>query len=52
VLFDARLEGDPVDGVVEMSALPGGGPTYAARATVNAPAKKRTAVIRNSEYTR
>jgi len=52
VLFHATLEGDPVDGVVEMQAMPGGGPTYAAKATVNAPGKKLSATIQNFDYQR
>jgi hypothetical protein len=50
VLFTAPLEGDPVDGTVEFSSVPNGGPNYAARVTVNAPAKKLTATIENFEY--
>ena len=52
VLFTATLDKDPVDGTVEIAALPNGGPTYAAKTTVNAPAKKLSAIIQNSEYTR
>jgi hypothetical protein len=52
VLFHATLDGDPVDGTVEMSSVPGGGPTYAARTTVSAPGKKLTAKIENFEYVR
>lgn len=50
VLFTAPLEGDPVDGTVEFASVPNGGPNYAARVTVNAPAKKLTATIENFEY--
>ena len=52
VLFHATLEGDPVDGTVEMGNVPGGGPSYAARTTVSAPAKKITAKLENFEYVR
>ena len=52
VLFHAMLDGDPVDGTVEMSTVPGGGPTYAARTTVSAPGKKLTAKIENFEHVR
>ena len=52
VLFHAALEGDPVDGAVEFAIVPGGGPSYAARTTVKAPAKKLTATIENFEYVR
>jgi len=52
VMFNALLEGDPVDGTVEFASVPGGGPSYAARTTVNAPAKKITAKIENFQYTR
>jgi hypothetical protein len=52
VLFHATLEGDPVDGVVEMGTVPGGGPSYAARTTVSVPAKKITAKLENFEYVR
>jgi hypothetical protein len=50
VMFTAPLEGDPVDGTVEFGSVPNGGPNYAARVTVNAPAKKLTAKIENFEY--
>jgi len=50
VLFTAPLEGDPVDGTVEFSSVPNGGPNYASRVTVNAPAKKLTSTIENFEY--
>ena len=50
VMFTAPLEGDPVDGTVEFGSVPNGGPNYAARVTVNAPAKKLTATIENFEY--
>ena len=49
-MFTAPLEGDPVDGTVEFASVPNGGPNYAARVTVNAPAKKLTATIENFEY--
>jgi hypothetical protein len=52
VLFHATLEGDPIDGTVEFASIPGGGPSYAARTTVNAPAKKLTAKIENFQYVR
>ena len=52
VLFHTTLDGDPVDGTVEMSSVPGGGPTYAARTSVAAPGKKLTARIENFEYVR
>ena len=52
VLFTAPLDGDPVDGTVEFATVGGGGPNYAARTTVNAPAKKFTAKIENFEYAR
>lgn len=52
VLFHATLDGDPVDGTVEMSAVPGGGPNYAARTRVDAPGKKLSATIENFEYVR
>jgi hypothetical protein len=52
VLFHATLEGDPIDGTVQFANVPGGGPSYAAMTTVNAPAKKLTAKIENYEYVR
>lgn len=52
VLFSATLEGDPVDGTVEIATVPGGGPNYSARTTVNAPGKQLTAKIENFEYVR
>lgn len=52
VMFTAPLDGDPVDGTVEFATVGGGGPNYAARTTVNAPAKKLTAKIENFEYAR
>jgi hypothetical protein len=52
VLFHATLDGDPIDGTVEFANVPGGGPSYAARTTVAAPAKKLTAKIENSSYVR
>jgi hypothetical protein len=52
VLFHATLDGDPIDGTVEFTNVPGGGPSYAARTTVTAPAKKLTAKIENSSYVR
>jgi hypothetical protein len=52
VLFHATLDGDPIDGIVEFTNVPGGGPSYAARTTVTAPAKKLTAKIENSSYVR
>jgi hypothetical protein len=52
VLFHATLDGDPIDGTVEFANVPGGGPSYAARTTVTAPAKKLTAKIENSSYVR
>jgi hypothetical protein len=52
ILFHATLEGDPVDGTVEMGNVPGGGPSYAARTTVSVPAKKITAKLENFEYVR
>jgi hypothetical protein len=52
VLFHAMLEGDPIDGTVQFASVPGGGPSYAAQTTVNAPAKKLTAKIENYEYVR
>ena len=50
VVFRATLDGDPVDGTVEMSTVSGGGPNYAARTIVNAPAQKLTAKIENFDY--
>ena len=50
VLFHATLEGDPIDGTIQFANVPGGGPSYAALTTVNAPAKKLTARIENYEY--
>jgi hypothetical protein len=52
VLFHATLEGDPIDGTVQFANVPGGGPSYAATAMVNAPAKKLTARIENFQYAR
>jgi len=52
VLFHATLDGDPIDGTVEFGNVPGGGPSYAARTTVNAPAKKLTATLENFQYVR
>jgi hypothetical protein len=52
VLFHATLDGDPIDGTVEFANVPGGGPSYAARTTVTAPAKKLTAKIENFSYVR
>jgi hypothetical protein len=52
VLFNATLDGDPIDGTVEFANIPGGGPSYAARTMVNAPAKKLTAKIENFQYVR
>jgi hypothetical protein len=52
VLFHATLDGDPIDGTVEFANVPGGGPSYAARTTVNAPAKNLTAKIENFQYVR
>jgi hypothetical protein len=53
VLFHASLDGDPIDGTVEFANVPGGGgPSYAARTTVTAPAKKLTATIENFSYVR
>jgi len=52
VLFHATLDGDPIDGTVEFANVPGGGPSYAARTTVAAPAKKLTAKIENFSYVR
>ena len=51
ILFHATLEGDPVDGTVEMANVPGGGPSYAARTTVSVPAKKITAKLENFRVT-
>jgi hypothetical protein len=45
VLFHATLDGDPIDATVELANVPGGGPNYAARTTVTAPAKKLTEKI-------
>jgi hypothetical protein len=50
VLFHATLDGDPIDGTVQMGQVPGGGPTYAATTTVTAPAKKLVATIEEFEY--
>ena len=52
VLFHATLDGDPIDGTVQFANVPGGGPSYAATTTVNAPAKKLTAKIENFKYVR
>jgi hypothetical protein len=52
VLFSTTLDGDPVSGAVQIAAVPGGGPNYAARATVDAPGKKLTATIENYDYAR
>jgi hypothetical protein len=52
VLFHATLDGDPIDGTVKFANVPGGGPSYAATTTVNAPAKKLTATIENFQYVR
>jgi hypothetical protein len=52
VLFHAMLDNDPIDGVVEFANVPGGGPSYAAKATVNAPAKKLIATIESYQYVR
>lgn len=52
VLFNATLDGDPVDGTVEIVAIPGGGPNHAARVTINAPGKKLVAKIENYDYKR
>jgi hypothetical protein len=52
VLFHATLEGDPIDGTVQMANVPGGGPSYAAVTMVNAPAKNLTAKIENFQYVR
>ncbi len=52
VTFHTALEGDPVDGTVEMASVPHGGPNYAARTVVKAPGKKLTATIENYEYVR
>jgi hypothetical protein len=50
-MFTTSLEGDPVDGQVEFAAIPGG-PNYAARTTVNVPAKQLSAKIENFQYVR
>ena len=52
VLFNTTLEGDPVDGTVQITSVPGGGPSHAAQVTVNAPKKKITATINNLNYVR
>lgn len=52
VLFHSMLDGDPIDGAVQFANVPGGGPSYAATTMVNAPAKKLTAKIENSQYVR
>lgn len=52
VLFNATLDGDPVDGTVEVATIPGGGPNHAARVTINAPGKKLVARIENYDYKR
>lgn len=52
IAFHATLDGDPVDGSVEMSSVPGGGPNYAARTIVKAPGKNLMATIENYEYVR
>lgn len=52
VLFNSTLEGDPLDGTVKMTSVPGGGPSHAQQVTVNAPAKKITATIENFNYVR
>jgi hypothetical protein len=49
VMFNTALEGDPLDGQVEFATIPGG-PNYAARTTVNVPAKQLTAKIENFQY--
>lgn len=48
-LFHTSLDKDPVDGQVEFARLPDG-PNYAARTTVNVPAKQITATIENYDY--
>jgi hypothetical protein len=48
-MFHSILDGDPIDGTVEFATLPAG-PRYAARTTVNAPAKQLTATIENFNY--
>jgi hypothetical protein len=52
VLFHATLDGDPIDGIVNFGNVPGGGPSYAAMTTVNAPKKQLTAKIENFDYAR
>jgi hypothetical protein len=52
VLFNTILEGDPVDGTVQITTVPGGGPSHAAQVTVNVPKKKITATIENFNYVR
>jgi hypothetical protein len=52
VLFHATLDGDPIDGIVTFASVPGGGPSYAAMTTVNAPKKQLTAKIENFDYVR
>ncbi len=48
-MFHTSLEGDPVDGQVEFARL-SDGPNYAARTTVNVPAKQVSAQIENFDY--
>jgi hypothetical protein len=48
-MFHAMLEGDPVEGEVQFATLPNG-PNYAARTTVNVPAKQLSAVVENFQY--
>ena len=52
LLFHTILDGDPVDGTIQMATVPGGGPTYGATTQVSAPAKKISVVITNSDYVR
>jgi hypothetical protein len=49
VMFHAALDGDPVDGQVEFARLESG-LNYAARTTVNVPAKQVSARIENFDY--
>jgi hypothetical protein len=48
-MFNTVLDGDPVDGQVEFASL-SAGPNYAARTTVNVPAKQVSALIENFNY--
>jgi hypothetical protein len=46
---EKKLDGDPVDGQVQFASL-SGGPNYAAKTTLNVPAKQVSALIENFNY--